>query len=432
MPATWFTRPVVWLNGPMGAVWMCARSELARRWRQVLVLALVVGAAGAVVLAATAGARRTASSFDRFTTSTRAYDVLVFFRQQGPSAVADVRKLPGVEAAALVNAPAVQFADGAFIAAGAPTDDVVFRDIARTRIVAGRDTAPGAPEEIVIGEPLAQQRGIEVGDSLVLVTFTPEQIEALIAEVGTPIPQPEGPRIRMKVVGISRSPVDLSQQGEAGGILLLSHAFTEKYGDRVGSYIDVVLVRLTRGSAAVPNFVRDLRQTVRDDPGTVIDEVEPTAVSTSGVRESIDVLAIGLAVFASIAAISALVVVGFVIERLVALGSEDRDTWQALGLTRAQRAVALALPSLGAVGVGAIPALLGAWLASPLMPMGLARRAEPTPGLQFDVLVLVGGQCCWSSRSCVRPRSSSRGARRARRASGSGPARGFWDARSRP
>ncbi|MGH9014743.1 MAG: FtsX-like permease family protein [Acidimicrobiia bacterium] len=379
---------------------MCARSVLARRWGQVVVLALVVGTAGAIVLTATAGARRTASSFDRFAMSTRAYDVLVFFRELGPSTVADVRGLPGVEAAAVVDAPAVQFADGDFIAAGAPTDDVVFRDVARTRIVAGRDTAPGAPEEVVIGEPLAEQQGIEVGDSLVLVTFTPEQIQALVGEVGTPIPQPEGPRIRMDVVGISRSPVDLSQQGDAGGILLLSHAFTEKYGDRIGSYIDVLLVRLTEGSAGVPDFVRQLRRSVGDDAGTVIDEVEPTAVSTSGVRESIDVLAIGLTVFAGIAAISALVVIGLVVARLVSLGSDERDTWEALGLTRAQRAVALALSSLAAAVVGSALALMGAWLASPLMPLGLARQAEPSPGFQFDVLVLVGGSAVLAAVLC--------------------------------
>ena len=136
-----------------------------------------------------------------------------------------------------------------------------------------------------------------------LVTFTPAQIEALVGEVGTPIPEPGGPRIRMEVVGISRSPVDLSQQGDAGGILLLPRAFVEKYGDRVGSYIDVVLVRLNEGSAGVPSFVSELRRSVRGDPATVIDEIEPTSVSTSGVRESIDVLAIGLTVFAIIAAI---------------------------------------------------------------------------------------------------------------------------------
>ena len=195
----------------------------------------------------------------------------------------------------------------------------------------------------------------------------------------------------MRVVGISRSPVDLSQQGEAGGILLLPRAFVEKYGDRVGSYIDVVLVRLTEGSAGVPSFVRELRRSVHDDPATVIDEIEPTSVSTSGVRESIDVLAIGLTVFAIIAAISGLVVIGLSAARVIALSAEERETWLALGLTRAQRSIVLAFPPGGAVMVGTMLAVMGAWLASPLMPMGLARQAEPAPGFHFDALVLVVG-----------------------------------------
>ena len=67
----------------MGPAWMCGRSELVRRRGQVIVLALVVAVAGTVVLASAAGARRTASSFDRFADATRAYDVLVFFRELG-------------------------------------------------------------------------------------------------------------------------------------------------------------------------------------------------------------------------------------------------------------------------------------------------------------------------------------------------------------
>src|SRR6188474_1213496 len=145
----------------MRSAWMCARSDLARRWRQVLLLALVVAIVGAVVLTATAGARRTRSSFDRLSESTRAYDVLVFFRRMGPSTMRDVRDLPNVAAAGRARALALQFADGgSFIAAGAPADDVIFRDIARNNIVEGRDTAPGAPEEAVIGEPFAQQRNL--------------------------------------------------------------------------------------------------------------------------------------------------------------------------------------------------------------------------------------------------------------------------------
>ncbi|MEX2100281.1 MAG: FtsX-like permease family protein [Acidimicrobiia bacterium] len=374
----------------MGAVWMCVRSELRRRWRYVAVLTLVIGVTGTVVLTATAEARRTSTSFDRFVESTRAYDVLVFFNTLGPSAVPELRRLPGVETIGVVRVLAVTFGDGRFIPAGGPLDDVVLHDVARPRIIAGRPTAPDAPEEIVVGEPLARQRGLVPGDSFVLRGYTPEQIVALAGPVGSTIPEPAGPAIRMRVVGISRLPTDLSQQGEAGGILLTSRAFVEKYGDQIGEYLDaVILVRLTDGAEGVPRFVRQLRENVGED--TAIDEVEPTAVSTSGVRESIDVMAIGLVVFAAIAMIAGLTAVGFATARLVALGVDQRETWHALGLTRTQRAFVLAAPALVATGAGAFIALVGAWLTSGRMPLGLAREAEPSPGMQFDTLVLAGG-----------------------------------------
>lgn len=374
----------------MGAAWMCVRSVLRRRWRFVAVLTLVVGVAGTVVLTATAGARRTSSSFDRFVESTRSYDVLVFFKALGPSAVAEFRRLPGVETIGVVSVLAITFDDGTFLPAGGPLDDVVLHDVARPRIIEGRQTAPNAPEEIVVGEPLAKEHGLEPGDSFALRSYTPEQIAALSGPVGSPIPEPAGPTIRMRVVGISRLPIDLSQQGQAGGILLTSRAFVEKYGDRIGKYLDaVLLVRLTDGSAGVQQFVRQLRESAGG--ATEIDEVEPTAVSTSGVGESIDVLAVGLVVFAIIAMAAGLIALGFAIARLVGLGADERETWQALGLTRAQRAVGLAAPALVAAGAGSLVALAGAWLASAMMPFGLARQAEPTPGMQFDALVLLGG-----------------------------------------
>ena len=374
----------------MGAAWLCVRSEMRRRWRFVAVFALVVGIAGSIVLTATAGARRTASSFDRFSEATRAYDVLVFYTKLQPSAVAKLRRLPGVETIGEVRTLAITFGDGTFIPAGGPEDDVVLHDIARPRIIEGRSTDPDVAEEIVVGEPLARQRGLKPGDTFQLRSYTREQIDALTAEVGAPIPDPEGPAVRMRVVGISRLPIDLSQQGESGGILITSRAFVEKYGAQIGDYLDaVILARLDDGVDGVPRFVRQLRASVGDD--AVIDEVEPTAVSTSGVRESIDVLAIGLGVLAVIALVATVTALGFAAARVVALGAAERATWHALGLTRAQRAFASAGPTVLAAGVGGVIAIVGALCGSALMPIGLAREAEPSPGLQFDALVLTGG-----------------------------------------
>ena len=53
-------------------------------------------------------------------------------------------------------------------------------------------------------------------------------------------------------------------------------------------------------------------------------------------------------------------------------------------MTRAHRALAAAGPAAAAVTIGAVGAVVGAWLASPLFPFGVAGDAEPRPGLHFD------------------------------------------------
>src|SRR5258708_30272178 len=57
-------------------LWVLAR-EVRSRWRSWVLLAALVGLAGAVVLTAAAGARRTDSAYQRFLSSAHAADVLV-------------------------------------------------------------------------------------------------------------------------------------------------------------------------------------------------------------------------------------------------------------------------------------------------------------------------------------------------------------------
>lgn len=52
-------------TGAAAAANMWARREAGRRWVQLLVLGMLAGLAGAVALSALAGARRSASAWDR-------------------------------------------------------------------------------------------------------------------------------------------------------------------------------------------------------------------------------------------------------------------------------------------------------------------------------------------------------------------------------
>jgi hypothetical protein len=370
----------------MGAVWLLMRSELRRRWRSLVVVALLVGFAGGVTLAAVAGARRTSTSFDRFRESTRNHDVIVFATDIGRRDVEQLRSLAGVDGIGYLRQLAIVRPGGHFLAVGGPLDGSVFRDVDRLRIVEGRAARPDVPEEVVVPEPLAEASRLRPGDRLPIQSYAPDQFE--LADPSLPTPKPKGPALQLRVVGISRSPLDLSLQGQAGGVLLLQRSFTEKYGTRIGDFSGpkggVLLVRLTDGQAGVHRFLDQLRRQLGDRPF----DVDPAALSIGGVQDSIDLLAIGILVFGAIAGLAGLFALGIVISRQVALLAVGQSAVRDLGLSRWRRAIAIAGPVLLSIAVGAVIALLGAWAFSPIMPFGVAGRAEPDPGLRFDASAL--------------------------------------------
>jgi hypothetical protein len=62
----------------MGAVWLRAKAQLRGRLLASLLLALLVGLAGGVVLAAVAGARRSDAALPRFLAATRTTEATVW------------------------------------------------------------------------------------------------------------------------------------------------------------------------------------------------------------------------------------------------------------------------------------------------------------------------------------------------------------------
>ena len=73
---------------------------------------------------------------------------------------------------------------------------------------------------------------------------------------GGAAPVPAGPRITLRVVGISRTPTDLSLQGSVGGVLLLPRAFVVAHGEQIGDFsvrpAACSSSRLTDGGLGVP------------------------------------------------------------------------------------------------------------------------------------------------------------------------------------
>jgi len=272
-------------------------------------------------------------------------------------------------------------------AIAAATDPKFANAVDRARIVAGRSANPAAVDEITIGESLAAQSHLRVGDSLDEVSYTPAQIRVSFATNGNP-GAPAGPRLALRIVGITLRPLDLGDRGANGGVLIETPAFYRAYVRRIGAYGTVFRIRTHDGSADYPGIVT---QTKRIFPKALFVNVSPLGVENNGAQDAINVLTAALWVFAAVVAVAGAVTVALILGREASLANVDDATLRALGLTRPQRTALVACPSLVIAGASAFIALVGAVLMSPLFPLGVAGRADPNRGVQYDWHVLLLG-----------------------------------------
>ena len=162
--------------------------------------------------------------------------------------------------------------------------------------------------------------------------------------------------------------------------MIAKHAFT----------IDFLVLRFKRGAAENQPF-NDLLNSMAVNPKTgqhiaqLNDNLNDQAANT---QRSIHLQAVALWLVAGLAALIIVLVLSQLLARQATIDSTDSPTLLALGMTRTQvwltgMARALVIGVAGAaIGVAA------AYAASTLMPIGLARIAEPSPGYSFDARLL--------------------------------------------
>ena len=101
--------------------------------------------------------------------------------------------------------------------------------------------------------------------------------------------------------------------------------------------------------------------------------------------------AVALAVFAGLAGLISLAVIGQLLARQLSLEAAEFPVLRAIGMTP-RSLLALSMARLAMVtGTGAVLAVAVAVAASPLTPIGAARLAEPDPGVHADIAVLAAG-----------------------------------------
>lgn len=377
----------------MGAIFLIGRSEIRRRLRSLIGLALLVSLVAAVVLTALAGARRTETSFDRFREASNASDVWVQVSDFEPAAevVAAMDDLPMVDVAAgwrIAPADPLEGPDDTadFALVGDPLGRYGI-DIDRPRMIEGRMPAPDALDEVLLTRSAAETFGLSVGDQLVVQTFSPADLEALVTSDG--FPGLNGPELELAVVGVGLWPEELGGRAQSSSLAgVVSPAFDAAHLDDVGSWPISTRIRLATG----PDQVTALTEAVRaiaGDTEVLVDEAADDHVLA--IQSAVDALATATAVFALIAAAAGLVVIGQAVSRQIVANSVDPTTLAALGLPATSRVMTLFIPVALAGTVGVLVGALISTLASPLLPVGMAREAEPDPGVYVDPLALVVG-----------------------------------------
>ena len=258
---------------------------------------------------------------------------------------------------------------------------------------------------MVINELAADFTGVDVGDDVTIATLTPVQVEH---EDYSP---PRGPELHLHVVGVTRGPDDLVEQGEAA--FRASPALLELVAGQADVFATYLGIRLVPGmtGAELDDAAHRLVSGGHDF------ELLSFEVQTKAASDAISALAAGLAIFGLVAAAASIVVVGQAVGRHLTATAGDQVLLGAIGMTRSSRFAGLVLLVTPIAFGGAATAVVGAVLASPAMPIGLARRAEPDPGFHIDGwVVTVGfaavaavalGSAALSAWTMVRARSSS-------------------------
>jgi FtsX-like permease family len=364
------------------------RLDSRRRWRSLLVLALLVALAMATVLAAVAGARRGQSAFDRLWARTLPATVTVLPNQPGFD-WAKVRGLPEVGALSMFPVAwgfAVEGDPGA--SAGIQADSEFTRTIERPVVLTGRLFSPSHVDEVVVTPKFVASYGKSVGGMLTLHLASPQQAD--VGYDGTSGP-PRGPEIRARIVGVIRSPwgsVNVDGPGQAGSVLASPGLFTRYRASIVGTtgqtHINA-LVRLKGGAAAIPAFRADLaRMTGRSD----IDVWNNLAFFGVPVHRVTGYEAACLLAFALAALVAAFFLVGQAVARYTSSTVVDLQVLQAVGMTQRQAVASASAGPFLAAAAGTTAGVAGAVVASRWMPIGLASIVEPHPGLDVDWLVL--------------------------------------------
>ena len=342
------------------------------------------------MLAAAAGAVRTDTAYPRLLRWANAAQVNVIVKHAPvPAFFAALRRLPevtAVSAQGLFNftLPARHGPPAAPVETFSSPDGSMGRTGDRLKILAGRLPDPARPDAAVVDQDLAAREHLRPGGTLHLL-MVPNGKNS-IPDLG----RARAMSFRVTGIAVFDSQIVPATKANAEPAVLLSPGFYRSAAARDSTYGSQAGVRLRPG-VSVASFARAASALAARYPatgGVIVVSLQDEAAAT---QRAIRPQAVALALFAALMALIALAVIGQLLSRQLSLDSAEYPVLSALGMSRATLA-ALSLARLALVtAAGAVLAVIIAIAASPLMPIGPARLAEPHPGVDVNLAVLGAG-----------------------------------------
>ena len=359
----------------MATVWLALGADVRRRWRTMLGLVLLLGLIGGVALTAAAGARRTDTAYPRLLSWANASQLNIVPQGTGLTgyytALARLPEVSALGAGQLYQAtmPASHAAEVQFESS---PDGVLGSRVDRVKVLSGRRYDPARPGEAMIDQEMAAAEHLKPGGT-VRVLGVPTNPKTGLPDFG------EAVTLSFTVTAIVAfdPQLVLAGGGDIQPTVLVSSPFAKTPLAAALSYGDEAAVRL-RSGASMTRLIADASALARRYPDThgKIDVINP-ASQVAAAEQAVRPQAIALAAFAALAGLIGLAVLSQLLSRQLAMDAAGYPVLRALGATRGTL-TGLSLARLAIVTVtGAALAVVIAVTASPLMPIGPARRARP-------------------------------------------------------
>ena len=376
----------------MAVAWYWARTEIRRRWRTWLAVALLVGIGGGLAMGSLAAARRTDTAYPRFLQSADPPDLVLDpdFEADDADFLDAVEALPAVAHRSDAQAVALgQVVDGRIEMSGvgttvASTDGERFYERDRVHVVEGRMPDPDLADEVLVSEGVAAE-GVAVGDRLTYGVLDVERIFGLPESGASELTAEDAERlVEVEVTGVGIFPeLAVTEVALAPDIVMLTPALfrdlppESHLWSRAGIHLEPGV-----DVGAVQREIKDLAvaaggDTFFEDRADITDRaqraVRPHVLALTG-------LGVAGALFVALMSTQ-------LVRRTLVQAERDRRVLVALSAPWTVVRVASALPAAIAAVAALVVAVAVQFVVSRWTPVGPVEAIEPAPGGQLDWVV---------------------------------------------